>query len=187
MSDSGQPLMTYNSEVVKDLKDCHAVFSDLLFSLDCLRCLINGYEQLDSIQKKSLFHSALLAYFRAYPHGKKFGCNREFIATLPGDPISLHERLKDLRDKWVAHKSGMFEDHHVGIFVNGDQVVGHGAFSVQFQGWDLEDLKMTYNFVVAMKDQVKASLLKCGAVFKAEVNGLDLKKVRLKDAKFTVK
>lgn len=160
MSDSGQTLKTYNSDVVNDLKDCLAVFSDLMFSLDCLRSLIDGNAQLDSIQKKSLLHSALLAYFKAYQHGDKFGFNRDFIATLPGEPISLHERLKDLRDKWVAHKTGMFEDHHVGVFINGDQVVGHGSFSVQFQGWDLEDLKMTYNFVVAMKEQVKASLLK---------------------------
>lgn len=187
MSNTGQPLMTYQSSVVNDLKDCLAVFSDLIFSLDCLRSLIEGNDQLDSIQKKSLLHSALLAYFKAYQHGDKFGFNRGFIATLPGEPVNLHERLKDLRDKWVAHKSGMFEDHHVGVFVNGDQVVGHGSFSVQFQGWGLEDLKMTYDFVVTMKDQVKASLSKCEAAFVAEVNGLDLTQVRLKDAKFTVK
>lgn len=187
MNSAGKPLMTYNSETVDQLTRALAVFSDLMFGLDCLRSLIESYDKLDQIQKKSLFHSALMAYFKAYPQGKKFGFNREFMATLPGDPIGLHEKLKELRDKWIAHRSGIFEDHYVGVIVDDGKVIGRGTFSVQFMGWDVEDLKMVYNFFVAMKDQVKTHVSKYETAFNSEADSLDLSKIKLRDAKFTVK
>ena len=185
MSESAEkPLLTYDSKTVRSYKKSLALFSDLIFSLDCLKCLIENFQSLGDISRKSLLHSSIMAYFKAYQHGDELGLNRIFLATLPGDPIALHEKLKNLRDKLIAHSSGMFEDYFVGIFVDNGNITGRGHFSVKFHGWDQDTLKMIYSFICEAKNRIKNRMLELEVEFNKEVDSLDLKTLKVRECRF---
>lgn len=183
----GLPLLEISSPTANKFSKAVSCLNALFFSLDCLRLLIDKFEALSKIEKKSLFHSALVSYFKAYQHGGSLGFNSDIYRTLPGDAVSLHSYLKDLRDKHISHLTSVFEDVKVGVLVEEDKVIGRGSFTVSFEGYDIETLKMIYNLIVVAKDFMKKKVSELEADFNKEIDTLDLGKMKLRVARFTAR
>lgn len=57
--------------------------------------------------------AALVRYFRCQSTGVRLGIQSSDLASLSEDDLRIHQYLKDLRDKYVAHSVNPFENSYV--------------------------------------------------------------------------
>lgn len=74
--------------------------------------------------RQALCRAALVMYGRAWGWGSgvRSGLGAEYVTHLSMDARNLHEIVKSLRDKWVAHAVNHFDDVrvHINVTVNAD-------------------------------------------------------------------
>jgi hypothetical protein len=111
------PIVRWTTEEAKKLADLISVFDDLDFvvgSCERLRSL-DGDASADQIVVRALWNAALVAYARCWATGVRTGISTDVFEELEGDPYGLHEYLKNLRDKHIAHSVNPFEDVAIGL------------------------------------------------------------------------
>lgn len=64
-------------------------------------------------QRQAFCRAAIISYGRAFNTGVRGGVTAEMLAQLPPHLQDLHNIVKALRDKWVAHAVNHFDDVRV--------------------------------------------------------------------------
>jgi hypothetical protein len=112
------------------LAEYGGVLHDLGFVVDAAKRLVAMMrdKENDPVANTALYTAALVTYIRCFTSGKRIPLAPEIFKDLPGEPLVVHQQLKDTRDKHVAHSVNAFELTRAGALVGSTEVLGVGAF-----------------------------------------------------------
>lgn len=113
---------------------------DLQFSRACTLVLRDAKKE--GIQLRALWSSALVYYVRGLNDKHRKWIRKRLekrVAELPGEPLKLHQWLKDMRDKNIAHDVNPYDEIIITLILTPEDhdhndVLGVGAFFRIFQG-----------------------------------------------------
>lgn len=111
----------------EELAHLRGIVDDLGFVVDAstrLCSLLDGGDA-DVVLHRALYSSAVVAYLRCFGSGHRTRLTEEEFIGIGGAPRAMHEFLKNVRDKHVAHSVSPFEDAVVLLQV-GANGVGEG-------------------------------------------------------------
>ena len=114
------PVVRWTTEEARTLADIISVLDDLTFVINaCERLLhLETDEDADPVVVRALWNAALVAYARCWSTGVRSGISTDVFDGLEGDPLGLHEYLKSMRDKHIAHAVNPFEDVAIGLVLS---------------------------------------------------------------------
>ncbi len=113
------PVVRVEYEEAQQLADLTAIFRDLKFVREALQRLLTLSDENseDGVLIQSYWTAALIAYARCYATGVRFGLREDILQRREG-ATEVHEFVKGLRDKHVAHSVNPFEQTAVGLILS---------------------------------------------------------------------
>jgi len=109
-----------DTEHARLLADHASVFQDLGFCIQCCdrlaSILTDGPK--DSVAQQALWTSALIAYARCFATGVRYGLTPEIYARFEGEPLEVHKRYVEMRNKHIAHSVNPFDQVKVGALLS---------------------------------------------------------------------
>lgn len=121
---------TYQSETARELADLAAILQDLNHVVRVCKLLAQLPEPRNGDMVRALWAAAVVAYSRCFDTGKRERLATESLAVLEGEPLKVHQFVKQMRDKHIAHSVNAFESVHVGLVLTED---GH-IHGISMQG-----------------------------------------------------
>lgn len=102
------------------LADLGSILQDLTYVMGCCERLVPLLEndEKDGVLVEALWSGALVGYSRCFASGKRLGLDESILQDLPGEPLDLHQFMRDMRDKRVAHSVNPFEQVRVGAILS---------------------------------------------------------------------
>lgn len=74
-----------------------------------------------ALSANALWIAAHVAYARCFIGGARRNVPLDFLSTLDGEPVELHNYIIDMRNKHVAHSVNAFEQVQIGIVLDEEQ------------------------------------------------------------------
>ncbi|MGJ5666366.1 hypothetical protein QLG13_00635 [Rhodococcus aetherivorans] len=106
---------------VNELYNLIGVSIDLKFAAECfdnLKTCLEGQDQTDHTPANAYFSAGAIAYSRCFGTGVRGGLDPVLLDTLeqssPGAARSVHDYIRNMRDKHIAHSISPFEFVMVG-------------------------------------------------------------------------
>lgn len=112
------PLVPLRGPNARRLGDLIGVRADLEFVAKCCRRVIELIDDHDGVtpaepwESQAAWTAAVIAYSRCFATGKRLGLDEALLddlAEFEGDARFVHQYIRDLRDKHVAHSVNPFE------------------------------------------------------------------------------
>ena len=99
-------------ERARPVCDLYANLQDIKLADKCVRRLIPIIEAkiTDEVAISALWNTAVMSYCRAFNGGCRKLIPTKVIEDLGPNSLGLHERIKDIRDKHIAHPVNSFEE-----------------------------------------------------------------------------
>lgn len=135
----------------RTLADLHGVAQDLETTLSILHRLVGG--ENDDLLKKALFSAALITYRRCFNTGVRNGLSKSDV-TNHTDDGGLHEHLRAMADKLVAHSVNPFERTEVGVVVVDGAPQFVGALSSRLVSFGQDGLRQWGQLTVQIMERV---------------------------------
>jgi hypothetical protein len=173
----------YRSPLADEYCQLYVHLTDIHFSIDCLRILIELYDaekEADrdtNIQRRALYRSALLTFLGCFDQGYRGSLDPEVIYQ---EKVSNHEEvfkhLWDIRDSYIAHHFGAMRQCHMGIIKMPD-MFGVGPIALDPIVPSLEILKGYHDFMVPAENWLQDRLPELHKAIHDEASKLSVKDV----------
>jgi hypothetical protein len=116
------PIVIEVSAAARQLADSVSVLQDLelvLSACEQLSELIRSdSDQPDSASLHAWWTAALVTYVRCFSSGKRGGLSYSDVQSLGENAVAIHETIKGMRDKNIAHSVNPFEQVRVGLVLS---------------------------------------------------------------------
>ena len=194
-ADMEQRLITkkYESQLAKEFADLHSIRRDLNKTIEMLNLLAPEFEkpkeQQNSVLIEGLWSAGLVRYCRCYAEGKRTGLSTDIFSGLPGDPVGVHNWIKGMRDKLIAHSVNPFEECKTIISIDesdSPKTWGIGFMDVSYGHPDKEGMANIVGLCVVLRDKIKEQCEVLQKRLQGEVNTLSSEQlIELQDYQFT--
>ncbi len=122
----GMPFLTKFVEVPRE-KRFERLYSYVLIKIDLLNAI--KYLEIalnteDTIIKEGMFRIALILYIKCFNNSGRGRVQLPLAKTykdIPGEPIECYNKLKTIRDKYIAHDENDFLSAKLGMVLNEDE------------------------------------------------------------------
>lgn len=148
------------SDSAKKKADLFLIQKDLEHTRKCCDLIVKkGIDPILETEARALLDSALIRYRRCFGKGKRAKINLDFIDSLGGDAVDLHNFCKNLADKHIAHPVNAFELYGIVLYVaiNKEGKITHrslggqGFHTLEFNLSDIENFQI---LVTALIDKI---------------------------------
>lgn len=113
------PIVRVEYEEAQQLADLTAIFRDLKFVREVLQRLLRLLDENseDHVLIQSYWTAGLIAYVRCFATGVRFGLREDVFKQREG-AVEVHQFVRGLRDKHIAHSVNPFEQTAVGLILS---------------------------------------------------------------------
>ena len=169
----------YESPLAKEFADSHSIRRDLNKTIEMLNLLAPEFdkpkEEQNSVLIEGLWSAGLIRYCRCFAEGKRSGLNTDIFSGLAGDPIGLHNWIKNMRDKLIAHSVNPFEECKTIITIDQSSLPkawGIGFMDAHYAHPNKEGMASIVGLCVVLRDKIKEQCEILQKRLQAEVNTL---------------
>lgn len=154
----------FNSPEAKMLADLAGIDEDLQHAIAICDKLLDIWHQIptDEVVIEALSTAVLVRYCRCFTSGVRQRLPEVLLASLSPTHRRLHEVLRDLRDKYIAHSVSPFEENIVTVEVTAQpgtqRLVDVSVDHRRFAGLKPDMLIDIRGLASALSDQVSAQL-----------------------------
>lgn len=177
----------YESPLAQKFADLQSIRRDLNKSIEMLNLLKpeleKSNEEANTTLIESIWSASVMRYCRCYASGKRFGLDENIFNGLPGDAIVVHNWIKDMRDKLIAHSVNPFEECKTIITTTDEDLPkswGIGFFDAHYVHPKLDGIATFCNLTVSLRNKVTELCNEVQSELQNEVNNLkpeELKKL----------
>lgn len=146
---------SFDDPLKTELERLITIHADLRRAASCLRALVPPSELIrkSGVIGMALHTQALVSYVRCFASGRRKGLSADVYASKP-EYLAIHNEVKVLRDKHVAHSVG--EDEHCNVLVAAkDETSPAKGFGVWYGFFVGGDPKYMKNFLKITEFSIK--------------------------------
>ena len=169
----------YESSLANKFSDLQSIRRDLNKSIEMLNLLKPELEKPDGEKKTTLIESiwsaSVIRYCRCFASGKRFGLDETIFDGLPGDALGVHNWIKGMRDKLIAHSVNPFEECKTFITTTDEDLPkswGIGFFDASYAHPKMDGIANFSNLTVVLRDKIAELCNEVHAELQDEVNKL---------------